>query len=57
MTDLLQNGQLLYGAEIRNQLALPGYADYYADAKRHYEGIRQYTQTLLSYWRFRRSAV
>ncbi len=57
MTELLQNGQLLYGAEIRNQLALPGYADYYADAKRHYEGIRQYTQTLLSYWRFRRSAV
>lgn len=53
MTELLQNGQLLYGAEIRNQLALPGYAD----AKRHYEGIRQYTQTLLSYWRFRRSAV
>jgi len=36
MTELLQNGQLLYGAEIRNQLALPGYADYYADAKKHY---------------------
>ena len=45
MAELLQNGQLLYGPEIRGQLAMPKYADLYADVKRHCEGIRQYAQT------------
>lgn len=45
MTELLQNGQLLYGTEIRDRLALPGYADLCVDVKRHYEDIRQYAQT------------
>lgn len=45
MTELLQNGQLLYGLEIRNQLVLPEYADLYTDVKKHYKSIRQYAQT------------
>lgn len=45
MAELLQNGQLLYGAEIRGQLAPPEYTDLYRDVKRHCKSIRQYAQT------------
>lgn len=45
MLELLQNGRLLYGLEIRSQLIMPEYADLYTDVKRHYESIRQYAQT------------
>ncbi len=45
MTELLQNGQLLYGADVRNQFKTPEYADLYHDVKKHYESIRKYAQT------------
>lgn len=45
MAELLQNGQLLYGVDIRNQLTPPKYADLYKDVKKHYESIRKYAQT------------
>ncbi len=45
MTELLQNGQLLYGIDVRNQLKPPKYADLYHDVKKHYESIRKYAQT------------
>ena len=45
MAELLQNGQLLYGLEIRHHLVTPEYVDLYTDVKRHYESIRQYAQT------------
>lgn len=45
MAELLQNGVLLYGTELRDLLTLPEYSDLYQDVKRHYEGIRQYAQT------------
>lgn len=45
MAELLQNGRLLYGQDIRSQLKMPKYSDFYADVKKHYESIRQYAQT------------
>ena len=45
MTELLQNGKLLYGLDVRSQLKLPKYADLYRDVKKHYESIRKYAQT------------
>lgn len=45
MTELLQNGQLLYGVDVRNQLKMPKYADLYNDVKKHYESIRKHAQT------------
>lgn len=44
MTELLQNGQLLYGQDIRSQLTPPTYAALCHDVKKHYECIRQYAQ-------------
>lgn len=45
MAELLQNGRLLYGQDIRNQLKMPEYSDFYVDVQKHYESIRQYAQT------------
>lgn len=45
MAELLQNGQLLFGQEIRSQLKMPEYQDFYADVQKHYESIRKYAQT------------
>lgn len=42
MVELLQNGRLLYGQEIRGQLEMPDYAALCADIRRHYETIRKY---------------
>ena len=47
MTELLQNGQLLYGVDVRNQFKKPEYADLYHDVKKHYESIRKHAQGLL----------
>ena len=44
LAELLQSGKLLYGAELRSQLVMPVYDDFYMDVKRHYEGIRKYAQ-------------
>lgn len=44
MAELLQSGHLLCGTDLRSQLAMPVYDDFYADVKKHYEGIRQYAQ-------------
>lgn len=44
MTQLLENGILLYGQDIRHQLSKPTYSELYADVKRHYETIRKYVQ-------------
>lgn len=45
MAELLQNGQLLYGQDIRSQLKMPEYRDFHADVRKHYESIRKYAQT------------
>lgn len=45
MTELLQNGQLLYGVDVRSQFKMPAYAELHNDIKRYYESIRQYAQT------------
>ncbi len=45
MVELLQNGQLLYGQDIRGQLKMPEYQELCADVRKHYEGIRKYAQT------------
>ena len=45
LAELLQSGRLLYGTELRNRLAMPVYADFYVDVKKHYESIRQCAQT------------
>ena len=45
LAELLQSGKLLCGTELRSQLAMPVYADFYKDVKKHYEGIRKYAQT------------
>ena len=44
MTQLLENGILLYGQDVRHQLIKPSYFELYADVKRHYETIRKYVQ-------------
>ena len=44
MTQLLENGILLYGQDIRHQLMKPTYTELYTDVKRHYETIRKYVQ-------------
>lgn len=45
MAELLQKGRLLYGQDIRDQLKMPEYADFLADVRKHYEGIRTYART------------
>ncbi|MDD4296453.1 MAG: GNAT family N-acetyltransferase [Ruminiclostridium sp.] len=45
MMELLDNGVLLHGEDIRCQLKAPSYDDLYADVKRHYETIRKYVKT------------
>ncbi|MDE7300012.1 MAG: GNAT family N-acetyltransferase [Lachnospiraceae bacterium] len=44
LAELLQSGKLLHGTELRSQLAMPVYADFYADVKKYYESIRQHAQ-------------
>lgn len=45
LTELLQNGKLLHGKDIRNQLTLPTYADLYKDVAKHFNAIRRFAQT------------
>ena len=45
MTELLENGVLLYGKDIRDRLHMPGYSDLYSDVLRHYETIIKYAKT------------
>lgn len=45
MTELIQAGRLLAGADLRQRMKLPEYADLCRDIRAHYEGIRQYAQT------------
>lgn len=40
--ELIENGLLLYGKEIRSQLKKPTYNELYQDVKAHYETIRKY---------------
>ena len=44
MSELMENGILLYGKEIRSQLRMPDFAMLRADVMRHYEAIRKYAQ-------------
>ena len=53
MTELLENGVLLSGQEIRDRLPLPEYAQLYGDVRKYYETLRQYAQkTTRSYYSF-----
>jgi predicted nucleotidyltransferase/GNAT superfamily N-acetyltransferase len=45
MTELLENGILLYGDDVRSRMSMPTYEDLYLDIKRHYETIRRYART------------
>lgn len=45
LTELLQNGKLLYGKDIRNQLTPPTYADLFKDVEKHCNAIRRFAQT------------
>lgn len=42
--DLIENGVLLYGCDVRNLLKLPSYADLYTDVQKHYDTIRKYAR-------------
>ncbi|MBO2516883.1 MAG: hypothetical protein CW338_06340 [Clostridiales bacterium] len=42
MTELITDGALLYGKDIRKQLKLPCYVDLYSDVNKHYETITRY---------------
>ena len=44
MCQLLDSGILLYGDDVRGQMARPTYCDLKTDVRHHYEGIRQYAQ-------------
>lgn len=44
MCQLLDNGILLYGDDVRARMTRPAYSDLKADVRRHYEAIRQYAQ-------------
>lgn len=44
LTEVTENGVLLYGKDVRAKLKAPGFDDLYADVKRHYEAIRKYAQ-------------
>lgn len=53
MTELLENGVLLSGQEIRDRLPLPEYTQLYRDVRKYYETLRQYAQkTTRSYYSF-----
>ncbi|MDO4317602.1 MAG: DUF4111 domain-containing protein [Lachnospiraceae bacterium] len=45
MVELLRSGKLLLGADVREQLKMPEYAELYDDVQKHYESIRRYAQT------------
>ncbi len=45
MTELLENGILLYGSDIRQKLTLPTYSELCADIERHLETVRKYART------------
>ena len=44
-TELIENGLLLYGREIRDRLQKPTFNELYADVTRHYNTIRKYART------------
>lgn len=44
MSELLDNGILLYGEDVRSQLPRPTYSGIRSDVRRHYETIRQYAR-------------
>ncbi|GEM_PF-156179 len=44
MAELLENGRLLCGNDVRSSLKSPEYADFYRDVKKHCEAIRRYAQ-------------
>lgn len=46
MTELLENGILLVGEEIRECLTPPTFENLYRDVKQHYETIRKYAQQM-----------
>ena len=44
MYDLINNGILLYGSDVRTEFLDPSYDELYSDVKKHYETIRNYAQ-------------
>lgn len=53
VTELLDYGKLLHGADIRDALKRPSYFDLKENIKSHYEGIREYgSQTGRSFYSF-----
>lgn len=44
MMELVENGVLLFGRDIRSELRVPDFHELYADVKHHYETIRKYVQ-------------
>lgn len=44
MVELIENGVLLYGCDVRSQLKAPSFSELYADIKHHFETIRKYVQ-------------
>ncbi len=44
LTEIIDNGKLLYGNDVRNQFQKPAYEDLYSDIRLHYETIRKYAQ-------------
>ena len=44
MTELIENGVLLAGQDVREQLKRPSFDALYSDVARHYETIRKYVQ-------------
>lgn len=44
MLELVENGVLLYGHDIRNQWQVPAFSELYSDVRHHYETIRKYVR-------------
>ncbi len=44
LLEIINNGKLLYGNDIRNQFQKPTYKDLYSDIKLHYETIRKFAK-------------
>lgn len=45
LSELINNGRLLFGSDIRFCLKKPEYSDFYRDVKNHYDAIRRYART------------
>lgn len=45
MAEVMENGVLLCGNDLRSRFKAPDFSDFYADVERHYQIIRKYGQT------------